>query len=156
MGGINKVILVGRLGQDPESQDVNNTLATKFSLATSESWTDKNTGQKKEKTQWTNIKLWGKLAEIAQTYLRKGHQVYLEGKLETRQYKDKTGQVKYITEVVLQGFGDTLEMLDKKDSNDQRAPVSQAAPKQSEPQARPQGDRGQTIPGEEFDDDIPF
>ena len=160
--GINKVILVGRLGQDPESRDINNTVATKFSLATSESWNDKKTGEKKEKVEWHNIKLWGKLAETAQTYLKKGHQVYLEGHLETTKWTDKiTGYDKYRTEIVVNGFGDTLHLLEKKDSNDQRVPVPQAArsPQVDNNQLRDLGGDGQSITPvakDEFDDDIPF
>ena len=162
MSGINKVILIGHLGQDPESKDINNTVNTKFSLATSDSWTDKKTGEKKERTEWHNIKLWGKLAETAQTYLRKGHQVYLEGHLVTVTWQDKaTGYNKYRTEVVLNGFGDTLQLLEKKDSNDQRVPVPQPArsPQVDNTHLTDRGSDGQSITPvakDEFDDDIPF
>ena len=83
MSGINKVILIGRLGAEPETAETKNGLGCKFSLATSESWNDKKTGQKVEKTEWHKIVIYGRLAEVAAQYLHKGHQVYLEGKLET-------------------------------------------------------------------------
>jgi len=159
MSGINKVILVGRLGKDPESKETKNGLGARFSVATSESYTSKATGQKVENTEWHNIVVWGKLAEIAAMYLKKGSMVYLEGKLETQKYQDQTGQDKYITKVVLNGFNSKLEMLDSKPSSDQRVPVPQAARTPHE-QQRPQGDVGQSIPPVALDDfedkDIPF
>ena len=151
MSGINKVILVGRLGKDPESKETKNGLGARFSVATSESYTSKATGQKVENTEWHNIVVWGKLAEIAAMYLKKGSMVYLEGKLETQKYQDKTGQDRYITKVVLNGFNSKLEMLDSKPSSDQRVPVPQAA-RSPQVQDRPVGDLGK----DEFNDDIPF
>ena len=151
MSGINKVILVGRLGAKPESKETANGLGARFSLATSESYTSKATNQKVEKTEWHNVVVWGKLAEIVIQYLDKGSMVYLEGKLETQKYQDKTGQDRYITKVVLNGFNSKLEMLDSKPSNDQRVPVPQAA-RSPQVQDRPVGDLGK----DEFDDDIPF
>ncbi len=160
MSGINKVILIGHLGADPDSRDINGTVATRFSLATSKTWNDKQ-GQKQEKTEWHNIKLWGKLAETAQTYLKKGHKVYLEGHLETQKWQDKTtGQDKYRTEVVLNGFSDTIHLLEKKDS--QEVPVPQAARTphvREHPPLTDIGSDGQTIPPvakDDFEDDIPF
>ena len=159
MSGINKVILIGHLGADPDSRDINGTVATRFSLATSKTWNDKQ-GQKQEKTEWHNIKLWGKLAETAQTYLKKGHKVYLEGHLETQKWQDKTtGQDKYRTEVVLNGFSDTIHLLEKKDS--QEVPVPQAARTPHVRERPPLGDTGsdrQTIPPvgkDDCEDDIP-
>lgn len=98
---VNKVILLGRLGQDPELKHTPSGAAVcNFSLATSESWTDKNSGQKQEKTEWHRIVVWGKLAELCNQYLAKGRQVFLEGKLQTRSYDDKkSGEKKYITEI---------------------------------------------------------
>ena len=159
MSGINKVILVGRLGAKPESKETANGLGARFSLATSESYTSKATNQKVEKTEWHNVVVWGKLAEIVIQYLDKGSQIYIEGKLETQKYQDKTGQDRYITKVVLNGFNSKLEMLDSKPSNDQRVPVPQPARTPHE-QQRPQGDVGQSIPPVALDDfedkDIPF
>ena len=101
---INKVILIGRLGEDPVSREVNGKVLANFSLATSEAWHDK-TGKKQEKTEWHKIAIWGRQAEIAGQYLTKGSQVYLEGKIQTEKFQDKnTGADKYITKVVLNGF----------------------------------------------------
>ncbi|MGE0762060.1 MAG: single-stranded DNA-binding protein [Bdellovibrionales bacterium] len=102
MAGINKVILVGRLGTDPEVKTVSggNTVA-RLSLATSETWNDKN-GQKQERTEWHRVVVWGKLAELCGRYLSKGRQVYIEGRIQTRQWEDQQGQKRYTTEVVAQ------------------------------------------------------
>ena len=161
MAGINKVILVGRLGAKPESKETANGLGARFSLATSESYTSKATNQKVEKTEWHNVVVWGKLAEIVIQYLDKGSQVYIEGKIETQKYQDKTGQDKYITKIVLNGFNSKLEMLDSKPSNDQRVPVPQPgrSPQVDNSQLRDLGSDGQSITPvakDEFDDDIPF
>jgi single-strand DNA-binding protein len=117
--GINKVILVGNLGQDPEVRYTPNGGAiTKVSIATSESWKDKNSGQMQEKTEWHNVTFFGKLAEIAGEYLRKGSQIYVEGKLRTDKYQDKTtGQDRYSTGVVVDGFTGVLQMLGGRGDN---------------------------------------
>ena len=100
MSGVNKVILVGRLGQDPEIKYTTGGQAVaKFSIATSETWNDKS-GQKQERTEWHRITVWGKLGELCGKYLAKGRQVYLEGRLQTRSYEDQQGQKKYSTEIV--------------------------------------------------------
>jgi|TARA_R110000787_G_scaffold13776_1_gene42916 single-strand DNA-binding protein len=162
MSGINKVILIGRLGKDPESREVNSKVLTRFSLATSDNWTDKTTGQKQEKTEWHNVSIWGRQGEIAKQYLKQGSQVYIEGKIETQKYQDKTtGQDKYITKVVLNGFDSVLQMLDSKSSNDQRVPVPQAArsPQVDNTHLTDRGSDGQSITPvakDEFDDNIPF
>ena len=118
-GSINKVILLGRLGGDPEirvSQE-GNKLA-KFSLATSENWKDKNTNERKEKTEWHRVVIFSKgLSEIAEKYLKKGCLIYLEGQIQTRKYTDQSGTEKYTTEIVLQGFNSQLTMLDNKSDN---------------------------------------
>ncbi len=112
MRGINKVILVGTLGADPDVKyAANGNAITNLSVATSEEWSDKNTGQKQQKTEWHRVTIFGKLAEIAGQYLRKGSQVYLEGKLQTRKWQDQNGQDRYTTEVVLSGFDGTMQML---------------------------------------------
>ncbi len=147
-GSLNKVLLIGRLGADPEiKQMVNGKSVARLSLATSQSWKDKNTGEKKEKTEWHRVVVFNEgLVNVVQQYLKKGAQVYIEGQLSTRKWKDeKSGQDKYSTEVVIQGFNSSLTMLggtnqnsgssqDNKESFDQSA---QAAPN-------------------ELDDDIPF
>ena len=109
---VNKVILIGRLGQNPEVRHTpSGSSVANFSVATNESWTDKS-GQKQERTEWHSVVLFNKLAEIAQQYVKKGSKVYIEGQLQTRKWQDKDGQDRYSTEVVLQGFNGTLTMLD--------------------------------------------
>jgi single-strand DNA-binding protein len=134
MRGINKVILVGTLGQDPELKKTNSgTAVCQLSVATNEKWKDKNTGEQKESTEWHRVVLWQRLAEIAAQYLTKGSQVYIEGKLQTRKWQDKEGQDRYTTEIV----GSELQMLGGK--GQQQAPEQQAPQQQSMP-----------------DDDVPF
>lgn len=112
MRGVNKVILVGTLGQDPDVKyAANGNAIANLSVATSEEWNDKATGQKQQKTEWHRVSIFGKLAEIAGQYLRKGSQVYLEGKLQTRKWQDQNGQDRYTTEIVLSGYDGTMQML---------------------------------------------
>ena len=113
MSGINKVILVGRLGKDPEVRYMDNGNAiANITLATSEKWKDKTTGQQQEKTEWHRVVFFGNIAKIVAEYLKKGSNVYIEGKLQTRKWQDTNGNDKYTTEVVVQGFGGTMQMLD--------------------------------------------
>ena len=118
--GVNKVILVGRLGKDPESKEFGNGgRVVKFSLATSETWRDKNSGEKREKTEWHNIVIFNEgLGKVASQYLKKGSEVYLEGALQTRKWQDQSGADKYTTEVVLQNFNSNLTLLGGRDSGD--------------------------------------
>ncbi|WP_369151336.1 single-stranded DNA-binding protein [Candidatus Thiodubiliella endoseptemdiera] len=163
MAGINKVILVGNLGAKPEVKygSTGNAM-TNLSVATSESWTDKNTGQKQERTEWHRVSLFGKLAEIAGQYLDKGSKVYVEGKLQTRKWQDQSGQDRYTTEVVVSGFNGTLQMLDRREGG-APAPQQQSAPAQQAPQSAP-APQAQTpaadpitpVDNGGFDDDIPF
>jgi single-strand DNA-binding protein len=113
-GSVNKVILVGNLGKDPEIRRTQDGRPiANLSVATSESWRDKNTGERKEKTEWHRVVIFSEgLCKIAEQYLKKGSKVYLEGALQTRKWQDKDGNDKYSTEVVLQGFNATLTMLD--------------------------------------------
>jgi single-strand DNA-binding protein len=113
-GSVNKVILVGNLGKDPEVRRMTSgEPVVSFSLATSESWRDKASGERKEKTEWHRVVIFNKnLAEVAEKYLRKGSKVYVEGALQTRKWTDKDGQEKYTTEIVLQNFRGELTMLD--------------------------------------------
>lgn len=114
MAGINKVIIVGNLGKDPETRyTTNNTAVSSLSVATSETYNDKRTGEKTTRTEWHKITLWRGLAETAERFLRKGSQVYIEGKLRTKEWEDKQGITHYSTEIV----GDTMQMLDKKSDN---------------------------------------
>ena len=110
--GVNKVILVGNLGNDPEIRYMpNGGAVANITIATSESWRDKATGEQREKTEWHKVSLFGKLAEVAGEYLRKGSQVYIEGALQTRKWQDQSGQDRYTTEVVVQGFNGVMQML---------------------------------------------
>ena len=110
--GVNKVILVGNLGQDPEVRfAANGSAIANITIATSESWRDKATGEQREKTEWHRVAMFGKLAEVAGEYLRKGSQVYIEGQLQTRKWQDQNGQDRYTTEVVVQGFNGVMQML---------------------------------------------
>ena len=119
-GSLNKVQLIGRLGADPEvKQMVNGKSVARLSLATSQSWKDRNTGEKKEKTEWHRIVVFNEgLVNVVQQYLKKGAQVYIEGQLSTRKWKDEqSGQDKYSTEIILQGYNSTLTMLGSSSSN---------------------------------------
>ena len=172
MSGVNKVILVGRLGKDPEVRNLENGASVaNFTMATSETYKDKTTGDKKEITEWHNIVLWRGLAEIAAKYLHKGDMVYIEGKLRTRSW-EKEGVTRYTTEII----GDQMQMLGSKDGGgssnasydggmDQggapddmnQAPARQAAPQQAAGQTP--ASQGSGKPGgnfDDFEDDIPF
>ena len=118
-GSLNKVMLIGRLGQDPEVRSTQDgrSLCT-FSIATSQSWKDKNTGEKREKTEWHRIVVFNEgLVNIIQQYVKKGSNVFIEGQLQTRKWEDKDGIEKYTTEVVLQGFNSTFKILDGRNTN---------------------------------------
>ncbi|ELY6083641.1 single-stranded DNA-binding protein [Cronobacter sakazakii] len=147
--GVNKVILIGNLGQDPEVRYMpNGGAVTSLRLATSESWRDKQTGEMKEVTEWHSVVLYGKLAEVAGEYLRKGSQVYIEGQLRTRKWQDQSGQDRYSTEVVV-NVGGTMQMLGGKQQSDQPKQQSQTT-KQKPPSQQ------SSVPPMDFDDDIPF
>jgi len=162
--GINKVILVGNLGNDPEVRYANNGAAiANLSVATSESWKDKNTGEMQEKTEWHRVVMFNRLGEIAGEYLRKGSKVYIEGKLQTRKWQDQSGQDKYTTEIV----ANEMQMLDSRGDNmnqggggyqapRQQAPQQQGGQQQSEQAQAPQQPAAQPAPVNDFDDDIPF
>ena len=125
MKGVNKVIILGTLGKDPEVRFTpNGNPIANMSVATSEQWNDKASGERQEKTEWHRVVIFGKLAEIAGQYLRKGSQVYLEGKLQTRKWQDKNGQDQYTTEIVLDVNG-TMQMIGGKRDDNQQAPQQQ-------------------------------
>ena len=130
MAGVNKVILVGNLGKDPEVRTLDNgTKVARFSLATTESYKDRNSGERIDQTEWHNIVLWRGLAEIAERFLRKGSQIYVEGKLQTRSYEDKEGVTKYNTDIV----GLNMTMLGgKSDGGDSQPSYSQPSSKPKE------------------------
>ena len=115
MAGVNKVIILGNLGKDPEVRFMpNGGGVANLTIATSESWKDKQTGEQKEKTEWHRVVMFGKLAEIAGEYLKKGSKVYIEGALQTRKWQNAQGQDQYTTEIVVQGFNGTMQMLDSR------------------------------------------
>lgn len=143
--GINKVILIGHLGQDPEVKYMPSGQAVcNISVATTESWNDKNSGEKVEKTEWHRVVFFRRLAEIAGEYLRKGSQVYVEGRLQTRKWQDQSGSDRYTTEIV----ANDMQMLGSKGSG---AAMMQEAPSSPEPV---QATAGSST--DDFDDDIPF
>ena len=114
-GSVNKAILVGNLGRDPEIRTTQSgDKVANLNMATSETWKDKSSGERKERTEWHRVILFGKLAEIAEKYVKKGSKIYVEGHLQTRKWTDKDGNDKYTTEIVVNGFGGTLTMLDSK------------------------------------------
>lgn len=140
MSSLNKVQLIGNLGNDPDI--INEGKIAKFSLATSESWKDKASGERKTKTEWHNIVVYNEgLVGVIQQYVKKGSKVYVEGQLQTRKWEDKDGATRYTTEVVLQGFNSTLTMLGEKNSS-QASSTSSNTPS--------------TDTSTEIDDDIPF
>ncbi|EHK7406374.1 TPA: single-stranded DNA-binding protein [Vibrio parahaemolyticus] len=172
--GINKVILVGNLGNDPEIRYMpNGGAVANITIATSESWRDKATGEQREKTEWHRVVLFGKLAEVAGEYLRKGSQVYVEGQLQTRKWQDQSGQDRYSTEVVVQGFNGVMQMLGGRAQGgapamggqqqqqgswgqpQQPAQQQYNAPQQQQ-QAPQQPQQQYNEPPMDFDDDIPF
>jgi len=158
MSGVNKVIIVGNLGNDPEVRYAGNGSAiANISIATSESWKDKNTGQMQEKTEWHRVVMFNRLGEIAGEYLRKGSKVYVEGKLQTRKWQTDQGEDRYTTEIV----ANSMQMLDGKDGvagGGTLGSVSSQQPQQGgqrqapQQQPAPQGGGG----ANDFDDDIPF
>lgn len=144
MKGVNKVILVGQLGQDPESKSfANGGSVCNFSIAISESWKDKNTGEQKQNTEWVRIVANGKFGEICQQYLKKGSKVYLEGALKTRQWQDQNGQDRYVTEVRIS----EMQMLDSKPQQ-QQAQLQQTN-SYAKPNPKPQNNV-------DLDSDLPF
>ncbi|WP_318369661.1 single-stranded DNA-binding protein SSB1 [Enterobacter sp.] len=173
--GVNKVILVGNLGQDPEVRYMpNGGAVANITLATSESWRDKNTGETKEQTEWHRVVLFGKLAEIAGEYLRKGSQVYIEGSLRTRKWTDQSGQERYTTEINVPQIGGVMQMLGGRQGGSAPAGGGQQQGGWGQPQ-QPQGgnqfsggaqsrpqQQQQSAPAPsneppmDFDDDIPF
>jgi single-strand DNA-binding protein len=152
-GSVNKVIIIGNLGQDPEVRYMpNGNAVANITVATSETWKDRNTGENQERTEWHRVVLFRRLAEIAGEYLKKGAKVYLEGKLQTRKWQDQSGQDRYTTEIV----ADQLQMLDSRgggsgggfgDSGGSRAPA---------PQQKSAGGGDTGFAGSDLDDDIPF
>ena len=150
-GSLNKVLLIGRLGADPEiKQMTNGKSVARLSLATSQSWKDKSTGEKKEKTEWHRIVVFNEgLVNVVQQYLKKGAQIYVEGQLSTRKWKDeKSGQDKYSTEILIQGYNSSLTMLGGGSGSIKNDNTSQAISKNSDESSQAQQN--------DMDDEIPF
>ncbi|POV93643.1 single-stranded DNA-binding protein [Aeromonas sp. ASNIH8] len=152
MKGINKVILIGNLGQDPEIRYTSGGMAiATLSLATSESWRDKQTGEQKERTEWHRVVFMGVLAEVAGKHLKKGSQVYVEGKLRTRKWQDQSGQERYTTEVLVDSFTGVMQMLGGNGGGKQQGASGQPRPTQ-----QPAQSPVYTEPPIDYDDDLPF
>ena len=150
-GSLNKVLLIGRLGADPEiKQMTNGKSVARLSLATSNTWKDKNTGEKKEKTEWHRVVIFNEgLVNVVQQYVKKGAQVYIEGQLTTRKWKDeKSGLDRYSTEVVLQGFNSSFKILSSKNSQ-----IENIQENDTEKSSLP---NDKNIPTNDLDDEIPF
>ena len=146
--GVNKVILVGNLGNDPDTRYMpSGSAVTNISVATNESWKDKQTGEQKDRTEWHKVAMFGRLAEIAAEYLRKGSQVYIEGKLRTRKWQDQNGNDRWTTEVI----ADEMQMLGGRAGSG--APAMDEAPSSSAPSPSAPPPSGGS---DDFDDDIPF
>jgi single-strand DNA-binding protein len=156
--GVNKVILVGNLGKDPETRYMpSGSAVTNLTLATSESWKDKQTGEQQDRTEWHKIAMFGRLAEIAAEYLRKGSQIYVEGKLRTRKWQDKEGKDRYTTEIV----ADEMQMLGSKGGGGASASAGAGAAAGASSGAAAGGSGRAAVndsggPPGDFDDDIPF
>lgn len=159
-GSLNRVTLIGNLGRDPEVRRFDNGGGVcSFSLACSESWRDKNTGEKREKTEWINISVFSEgLIKVCESYLRKGSKVYVEGKFQTRKWQDQNGNDRYSTEVVIQGFGGQIIMLGGK-NNDQHggshSGQAQGAQSSSDNSGDSSYNQGSNYQGD-LDDEIPF
>ncbi|NBX53155.1 MAG: single-stranded DNA-binding protein [Proteobacteria bacterium] len=155
---INKVILVGNLGQDPEVRSTQDGREiANFSLATSESWKDKNTGEKKDKTEWHRVVIFSQgLVGIAKNYLKKGTKVYLEGSLQTRKWTDNQGVEKYTTEIVLQNYNSTLQILDSRDRSSGGSTDSYSGGNNYNNNSSNSGQKNNDVVIEENDDEIPF
>ena len=150
-GSLNKVLLIGRLGADPEiKQMVNGKNVARLSVATSQSWKDKSTGERKEKTEWHRIVIFNEgLVKVVQQYVKKGAQVYVEGQLSTRKWKDeKAGVDKYSTEVLLQGFNSSFKILSNKNN--------QLENLQDDPGEKSSLPKDENLPSSDLDDEIPF
>lgn len=156
MSSVNKVIIIGNLGRDPETKYMpSGDAMTNIAVATTDKWKDKATGEQKEATEWHRIAFFGKLAEIAGQYLKKGSQVYIEGRLRTRKWTDKEGAEKYTTEII----ADTMQMLGKKPdgSRDSDSGYGQETAPRPQRNSEPPSSRPRPAPNfSDMDDDIPF
>ena len=151
--GVNKVIIVGNLGNDPDTRYMpSGGAVTNLSVATNESWKDKQTGEQKDRTEWHKVAMFGRLAEIAAEYLRKGSQVYIEGKLRTRKWQDNSGNDRWTTEII----ADEMQMLGGRSGAGAPAMNDMGGPPPGPPQGGANQGGGSGSSGGDFDDDIPF
>jgi single-strand DNA-binding protein len=157
-GSVNKVILIGNLGRDPEIRSTQDgTRVANLSVATSESWRDKNSGERREKTEWHRVVIFNdRIVDVAEKYLHKGSKIYLEGQLQTRKWTDQSGQEKYTTEVVLQRFRGELTMLDGRPSGAEAGGGYSEPAHESPSHAGPSSGGRAPSSGGELDDEIPF
>lgn len=153
-GSVNKVILVGNLGKEPDVRIMQDGgKLVNLTIATSESWKDKNTGERKDKTEWHRVVIFNEaLSNVAERFLTKGSKVYIEGQLQTRKYQDKDGNEKYTTEVVVPRFGGVIVMLDNKNSNDNAGGSDWSSNKDKKSESK----SSSSNVGEDLDDEIPF
>ena len=153
-GSVNKVILIGRLGNDPDVRvSQNDSKIVRLSVATSENWKDKSTGERKEKTEWHRVVVFSPgLANIAEQYLKKGSRVFIEGQIQTRKYTDQAGVEKYTTEIVLQSFNSSLTMLDSKSDQDNEL-MNSSFPN---PDMNNNDKKSLTNENLDIDDEVPF
>ena len=152
VGSVNKVILLGNLGRDPEIRSMQSgSKMASFSIATSKRWKDKNTQEQKEKTSWHNVVVFGDgLVNIVENYVKKGSKIYVEGELQTRKWQDQDGNDKYTTEVILQGYNCNLTLLDSRNNTNKSSEITQ------EPSVSDENIVSQTSDSEDTEEDIPF
>lgn len=162
MPGVNRAVILGNLGKDPEIKTLQDgTKLANFSVATSETWRDKNSGEKKEKTEWHRITVWGEnLVRVVEQYVRKGDKIYIEGKIETRKWQNQSGQDQYSTEIVVKGFGGTIQLLGDRRDNGARSGSSSGRLSEREPGYddgyQQPASRPSSGPNSDLDDEIPF
>ena len=157
-GSLNKVMLIGNLGQDPDVRSMQNGgRVCNLSIATSETWKDKNTGEKREKTEWHRVTIFNEgIVGVCENYLKKGSKVFIEGSLETRKWQDKDGQDRYTTEIVLKPYNGNLTMLDSRNDNQSGSSYQQNYQQQAASGGGMQQNAAPARVHDDFDDDIPF
>ena len=154
-GSLNKVLLIGRLGNDPEVRSTQDgRTVVNFSIATSETWKDKNTNERKEKTEWHRVVVFNEgLSKIIQQYVKKGSRIYIEGQLQTRKWQDQSGQDKYTTEIVLQNYSGSMTILDNQNDG---TGLNSPPPEQITEPNKTEANNAEDIVADDFDDEIPF
>tara|TARA_Y100000590_G_C15738537_1_gene1019429 strand:+ start:3899 stop:4369 length:471 start_codon:yes stop_codon:yes gene_type:complete len=154
-GSLNKVLLIGRLGNDPEVRTTQDgRTVVNFSIATSETWKDKNTNERKEKTEWHRVVVFNEgLSKIIQQYVKKGSRIYIEGQLQTRKWQDQSGQDKYTTEIVLQNYSGSMTILDNQNDG---TGLNSPPPEQITEPNKTEANNAEDIVADDFDDEIPF